>query len=100
MLESDINRIIGENEKFSPISLCNIDYCITKNRKKYPFRATKIICKGTVSDIKKSNNTKRRVLRSYFLGLHNAREKINKFDFSKIEIKSVDIVKFLGYGVK
>lgn len=100
MLPEHIQEIIDGAGNRSPIFFCNIDFYITKNRKKIPHSATKIVCKGTIEEIKKSTFTKKRVLKSHFNGMSAVQKKINAFDLSKIEIRTVHVLKFLGYGVK
>jgi len=100
MLPEHIQEIIDGAGDRSPIFFCDIDYWITKNRKKFPFSAEKIVCKGTIAEIKKDPSTKRRVLKQYFGGNSAAQKKVHAFELDKIEIRNVKINKFLGYGIK
>lgn len=101
MLDKHIQQIINETPiDKSPIFYGSLKYFIIKNKKQYSFIATKIVMKGTREEILKNPETKKRALLKYFGDDKAAKKKALDFDLSKIQLSSVLIKKFLGYGVK
>lgn len=98
MNQDQINEIIQREPEKSPIFYGSIRFFILTGRnKKLPFEAHKIIMKGTIKEILSSKSTKRSVIKEYFEG---DKKKAYAFDLSKIELRAVDVLKFLGYGIK
>jgi hypothetical protein len=87
----------------SPINYTNISYNILKRKgnkiTREPNEVKGFVCKGTFEEIKRSEQIKRRLLKQYFGGKPDFK-KIKEFELANVEIKSVFILKFLGYGIK
>jgi hypothetical protein len=105
----DINNItVNDAEALScppdrsPIFFVNIEADIkgvkTKNPIKY--KVEKLVVKGTLDEIKKSDQTKKQLLKSVFDGRTNKNKHVNEFDLSRITINNVEIIASLGYGIK
>lgn len=86
----------------SPIFFANLTAEILKGNSKKPMirKVEGLVVKGTIEEIKRSDRTKTRFLKSLFSKESAAKKKVHAFDLSKVSITSVEIVKSLGYGVK
>jgi hypothetical protein len=72
-----------------------------KNPKKFSkFTAEKIVVKGTLEEIYKNDQTKKKFIREIFKFDSGVKSKVQKFDLSKIKITNVKIIRSLGYGIK
>ena len=64
------------------------------------YTAEKIVVKGTLEQIQKSDQTKKQFLREFFKEAANTNKKANEFDLSKVTILQINIIRSLGYGIK
>lgn len=71
-----------------------------RSKKSLTYVAKKIVVKGTLDEIYKSEQTKRQFIREFFKEYTDGRAKAFKFDLSKIKITNVEIIRGLGYGIK
>lgn len=88
----------------SPIFFVNITGEITeiKNRptKGLIYKAEKVVVKGTLEEIKKSDQTKKQFIKDFFKRESGGKKKVSDFDLSKITIHQIEIIRGLGYGIK
>lgn len=87
----------------SPIFFVNITGKIKDNLKSKKFlvyEAEKVVVKGTLDEIKKSDQTKKQFIREFFKRESGNKKKVSDFDLNKIEITDVKIIRGLGYGIK
>lgn len=83
----------------SPIFFVNLTAKIKErlnSKKSRTLTAKKIVVKGTLDEIYKSDDTKRQFLKDFI----KDRKKVHAFDLNKITISNVEIIKGLGYGIK
>ena len=104
MLPEHIQEIRDGAGDRLPLFFCDIEYDIIsfrgKTKKRLSLKAKSIVCKGNENRIKNDLGVKRRCIATNFLGVSNAKEKIYKYDLSKIEIRKIHYLKHLGYGIE
>ncbi len=85
-------------ENRSPIYFVNLIGHIKaiKSKEVSIIHRKEIVVKGTIDQIKKSDSTKKSFLRDHFQN----NKKVKDFDLNRLTITEVEIIKFLGYGVK
>ena len=97
---------IIERKDASPIWYASVDYKVLKSlktvKKSYThYTSPKIVCKGTIEEMLKSQDVKKRVASSYlFEGSKVVHKKLAAFDLNRITLKSIKIDHFKGYGIK
>lgn len=104
----DINSINVVSEAVScpldksPIFFVNItgEIIEKKSEKSFIYVAEKIVLKGTLEELIKSDQTKKQFLREFFKDVTDKNKKVNNFDLSKIKITNIEIIRGLGYGIK
>lgn len=87
----------------SPIFFVNVKGEIRNNLKSKKFLtywAKKIVVKGTLEEIKKSDQTKKQFIKEFFKEDSAAKKKVHEFDLTKITITKVEIIRGLGHGIK
>lgn len=87
----------------SPIFFVNLTADLKErvnSKKAKRYVAKKIVVKGTIEEIQRSNQTKKQFLREFFKYDSGSKKKVNKFDLSKIHIVKVEIIRSIGYGIK
>jgi len=86
----------------SPIFYINLAGKIRqgKSKKFITYKVKEVIAKGTIEEIKKNDKTKKSLIRGIYKGLTGVNKRVNNFDLTKIIITDVEILEFLGYGVK
>lgn len=87
----------------SPIFYVNLKGTIkdkVNSKKTRDYTAKKVVVKGTLEQIKEGLQTKKQFIRAFFKDDSASKKKVAGFDLSKIEIKEVEIIRGLGYGVK
>lgn len=105
-IEVNYEEIIGARKDTSPIWYAKIEYKVLKSlktvKKSYTHHTSpKIVCKGTIEEILKAQDVKKRVASSYlFEGSKVVHKKLEAFDLNRITLKSVKIDHFKGYGIK
>lgn len=85
----------------SPIFSVNITGLIHigNTKRKLSYKAEKIVVKGTLEEIKNSDEAKSRFIKNYFRFDSGLKKKVASFDLSKVEIIDIEIIKGLGYGI-
>jgi len=83
---------------FAPIWYCNAIYSVKDKRRAIEFSARKIVLKGDLAYINKTQKTA--IARAHFSDQSDAKKKAHVFDLEKVLIKSIEIIKFMGYGLK
>lgn len=88
----------------SPIFYMDVDfYIITtrgKKKTKHLHSVKKIVAKGTKEYIKSCPETKKRILTQHFRGASNSKTKALEFDLTRVEIKDLELRRYLGNGIK
>ncbi|MCP4551120.1 MAG: hypothetical protein GY834_03540 [Bacteroidetes bacterium] len=87
----------------SPIFFVNLTAKIKErlnSKKSRTVTAEKIVVKGTLEQIYKSDQTKKRFLRYFFKDDSASKKKVSEFDLNKVTISNVEIIRGLGYGIK
>jgi hypothetical protein len=100
MLDKHIQAIIELRSDKSPIFYGSIIFMFKINRKLYPFKAEKIVMKGTLSQISDDPETKRKIILHYYGDTKAGKLKAKTVDLDKIIIEKIIVFKFLGYGIK
>jgi hypothetical protein len=87
----------------SPIFFVNITAKIKdseRSKKFMTYKAEKVVLKGTLEEMKKSDQTKKQFIREFFKRDAGAKKKVSDFDLNKIEVIDIEIIRGLGYGIK
>jgi hypothetical protein len=88
----------------SPIWYANISYNIVKRVRKKDlinsYIAKKVVCKGTLHEIKNSQEVKKIIVKNFYGNDKKNFDKMQAFDLSTIQIKKIELILFLGYGIK
>ena len=86
----------------SPIFFVNmtVDVKGVKAKTAIRYNVEKMVVKGTLDEIKKSDKTKTDFLKNMLEGSSKIKKQIEDFDLSRINIIGVEIITSLGYGVK
>ena len=81
-----------------PIFFCNVDFTISDKKKFIKHRVDKIVVKGNIDQIKKNRGIKISIIQRLLKDDNQARKKSYSFDLSRINIVSINIHHFMGYG--
>ncbi|AGO48291.1 hypothetical protein Phi17:1_gp15 [Cellulophaga phage phi17:1] len=101
-MKSEMNKDAEANcpPNKRPIFYCNIVYTITTGKKKETFKALKCVTKGFKDEILKSNSAKLQAVKFIYKEDKAWKQKVYSFDLSRIEIRSFEVILFMGYGPK